>query len=110
MNQFNNPRSEASNSPLVTLLTHVKQGLWWIVLVLGVTAGVFIYKQPIREPVELVDAIKEATVKRAALQIERDRIANRIEWLKSEPSYLEIAARDELNKKKAGETIVRFHN
>ena len=103
-------RSDTEKTPVERVLTHVKQFLWWILLVVGVAGGVFYYQQPIRQPTELAELIEAATKKKIALELEKKRIANRIEWLKSEPEYLEIAVRDELNRKKEDETIVRFHD
>lgn len=110
MNQHIDSRTDAEKTPLERVLTHVKQCLWWILLCLGVAGGIFYYRQPMREPAELQALIDAAIKKKLTLQAERDRISNRIEWLKSEPAYLELAVRDELNKKKDGETIVRFHD
>ena len=110
MNQYLGPRTDAEKTPLERVLTQVKQCLWWILLGLGVAGGILYYRQPMREPAELQALIDVAIKKKTALQMERDRIANRIEWLKSEPAYLELAVRDELNRKKDGETIVRFHD
>jgi hypothetical protein len=110
MNQYFDSRTEAEKTPLERVLTKVKQGLFWILLGVGVAGGIFYYRMPIREPVELQALIATATQKKIALEAERDRISNRIEWLKNEPAYLELAVRDELNKKKDGEDIVRFHD
>ncbi len=108
MNHFRDSRTDAEKTPLERILARVVRLQWWILLCLGVAVGVFYYQQPIREPNELLALIDQAKARKAALKAEHDKIANRIEWLKNEPDYLEVAARDALNRKKDEEVIVRF--
>ena len=108
MNNFRDNRADADKTPMERILARVVRLQWWILLCLGVAGGVFYYQQPIREPKELLVLIDQAKAKKAALKAEHDKIANRIDWLKNEPEYLEIAARDALNRKKDGEVIIRF--
>lgn len=79
------------------------------VLVLMIVPSVLIYYWPKREQQE---AIKERVAKlkreRDALLAERDKRLRRVEWIKNDVTYLEIAARDRLNLQKDGEYVIRF--
>lgn len=108
MNSLRDTRTDAEKTPIERILDRVLKLQWWLLLCLGVAGGVFYYQQPIREPKELVALIDQAKVRKAALKAEHDKVANRIDWLKNEPEYLEIAARDALHRKKEGESILRF--
>ncbi|WP_395753635.1 septum formation initiator family protein [Prosthecobacter sp.] len=45
---------------------------------------------------------------RDALQADRDKLLRRMEWIKSDNDYLELAARDRLHLQKEGEYVLRF--
>ncbi|WP_395736822.1 septum formation initiator family protein [Prosthecobacter sp.] len=45
---------------------------------------------------------------RDALQADRDKLLRRMEWIKSDNAYLEMAARDRLHLQKEGEFVLRF--
>ena len=81
---------------------------WWLLLALGVAGGVCYYRQPIAEPKELQAGIKRLSTEKTALEAERDKLVNRVEWAKNDDAYLEVIARDRLNKQKEGEVVVRF--
>jgi cell division protein FtsB len=81
---------------------------WWLLLALGLAGGVFYYRQPIPEPKELQTSIKRLRAEKLALEVEHDKLVNRVEWAKNDDAYLEVIARDRLNKQKDGEVIVRF--
>jgi len=103
-----NARSEASKSRLERLLTLVLSLQWWLLLCVGVAGGVLYYQQPLEEPVELRALVAEAQAQKDALTAERKRVSDRIEWLKTEPAYLEAKVREKLNQQKDGETILHF--
>ena len=108
MNSPRDTRSDADKTSMEKILDRVLKLQWWILLCLGVAGGVFYYQQPIREPKELLALIQQAKAHKASLQVEHDKVTNRIDWLKNEPEYLEVAVRDALRRKKEGETILRF--
>ena len=45
---------------------------------------------------------------RKELQADRDKLLRRMEWIKSDTAYLEMAARDRLQLQKEGEFVLRF--
>lgn len=108
MNSPRDHRTDADKTTVEKVLDRVIKLQWWIILGLGVAGGIFYYQQPIREPKELVAMIDQARARKASLQAEHEKVSNRIDWLKNEPEYLEVAVRDALHRKKEGETILRF--
>ncbi len=52
-----------------------------------------------------LDQLKE---QRDVLQSDRDKLLRRMEWIKSDNAYLEMAARDRLHLQKEGEYVLRF--
>lgn len=45
---------------------------------------------------------------RNTLQSDRDKLLRRMEWIKNDNAYLEMAARDRLHLQKEGEYVLRF--
>ena len=52
-----------------------------------------------------LDQLKE---QRDKLQSDRDKVLRRMEWIKNDNAYLEMAARDRLHLQKEGEFVLRF--
>jgi cell division protein FtsB len=52
-----------------------------------------------------LDQLKE---QRNVLQSDRDKLLRRMEWIKNDNTYLEMAARDRLHLQKEGEFVLRF--
>ena len=52
-----------------------------------------------------LDQLKE---QRNVLQSDRDKLLRRMEWIKNDNAYLEMAARDRLHLQKEGEFVLRF--
>ncbi|WP_395746986.1 septum formation initiator family protein [Prosthecobacter sp.] len=52
-----------------------------------------------------LDQLKE---QRDKLQSDRDKLLRRMEWIKNDNAYLEMAARDRLHLQKEGEFVLRF--
>jgi len=95
-------------STLERFLGWSKGFLWWILLALGVAGGVSYYRQPIAEPADLQASIRRLSAEKKGLETQRDQLVNRVDWAKNDDAYLEIIARDRLNKQKDGEVIMRF--
>lgn len=108
MNRPRDSRPDAGSSRLQRALHGVIQFQWWLLCGLAVAGGVLYYQQPLRQPTELRALVAEAQKRKDALAAERKRVLERIEWLKTEPGYIEAKVRDKLNKQKEGETILQF--
>jgi cell division protein FtsB len=80
----------------------------WLLLGLGVAGGVFYYRMPIEDPAQLRSLVADAQDRKDWLVAQRDKLLQRIDWLKTEPEYLQIAAQDKLLRTKEGEKVVRF--
>ena len=52
--------------------------------------------------------LEELKGQRKELQADRDKLLRRMEWIKSDNAYLEMAARDRLQLQKEGEFVLRF--
>jgi hypothetical protein len=79
-----------------------------ILLAVGVAGGAYYYSQPLPEPVEAAAELLLAAKEKQQLMVERDRLTNRIVWLREDRAFLEIAARDYLNRQQPGEKILHF--
>ena len=108
MNSLRHSQAEANKSTMERILTRVVRLQGWLLLGLGVAGGVFYYQQPIPDPTELRALVSEARTQRSGLAVQRDKLLQRIDWLKTEPEYLEVAAQDKLQRSKQGEQVVRF--
>ena len=97
-----------------------QQGTRWLhravrafrfLFVLLLAAGIVLYFYPSDEAQTAlhrkVDSLK---LVRDALQGERDAQLRKLEWIKSDVQYLEIAARDRLGLQKDGEFVIRFQS
>ena len=108
MNSLRDSRAEADKSPLERILTRVIRLQWWLFLVLGLVGGLFYYLQPIDDPTDLRALVAEAKETKKTLATQRSNLLQRIDWLKTEPEYLEIAAQDKLLRGREGEKVIRF--
>ena len=78
---------------------------------LMVATGVVLYFYPSGEAqAALHQKIDSMSLERDALRSERDAQVRKMEWIKSDDQYLEIAARDRLGLQKDGEFIIRFQS
>jgi cell division protein FtsB len=81
---------------------------WWIALGLFLVWGTNYYQQPIEQPTALMEKLTVLRKQNADLQALRDQQERRVEWLRTQPDYLAIEARDHLNVKQGSETILRI--
>ncbi len=52
--------------------------------------------------------LEQLKSQRDVLQSDRDKLLRRMEWIKNDNAYLEMAARDRLHLQKEGEFVLRF--
>jgi cell division protein FtsB len=52
--------------------------------------------------------LEQLQAERDVLKSDRDKLLRRMEWIKNDNAYLEMAARDRLHLQKEGEYILRF--
>lgn len=77
-------------------------------LLLAVPVVIAIYKKPLAEQNAMRAKLAVMENQRDALKAERDKLLRQVEWIKTDPNYLEIRARDHENMHKKGEYVIRF--
>jgi len=77
-------------------------------LLLAVPVVIAIYKQPLAEQNAMRGKLSAMQGQRDALKAERDKLLRQVDWIKTDPNYLEIRARDHENMHKKGEYVIRF--
>lgn len=77
-------------------------------LLLAVPVVIAIYKKPLAEQNAMRTKLAAMQAKRDDLKAERDKLLRQADWIKTDPNYLEIRARDHENMHKKGEYVIRF--
>lgn len=77
-------------------------------LLLAVPVVIAIYKKPLAEQNAMRQKLTAMQAQRDTLKGERDKLLRQAEWIKTDPNYLEIRARDHENMHKKGEYVIRF--
>ena len=77
-------------------------------LLLAVPVVLAVYKKPLAEQNAMRAKLASMEVQRDSLKAERDKLLRQVEWIKTDPNYLEIRARDHENMHKKGEYVIRF--
>jgi cell division protein FtsB len=87
---------------------------WGVILgrflfVVLLLAGVLVYFYPRREAqAALRRKVDILIAERDSLQRQRDMQVRKMDWIRTDVDYLEIAARDRLGLQKDGEYVIRF--
>jgi cell division protein FtsB len=63
---------------------------------------------PIDTQTAMRTKLEQLKGQREELQAQRDKLLRRMEWIKSDSTYLEMATRDRLQMQKEGEYVLRF--
>lgn len=103
-----NEHTDAGKTRVQRILSRLVRFQYWILLCLFVAGAVFYYRQPLPQPTELQAQLVQAQARLDLRTKERDKIANRIQWLEGDKEFIELAVRDKLGRKKEGEAILRF--
>lgn len=77
-------------------------------LLLAVPVVIAIYKKPLAEQNAMRAKLAAMEIQRDHLKAERDKLLRQVDWIKTDPNYLEIRARDHENMHKKGEYVIRF--
>ncbi len=80
----------------------------FILLLLVVPVVIMVFHNPLDEQLAMRKKLEMLTQQRDSLKSERDKWLRRKDWLEKDDAYLEIQARDRLNRQKDGEWILRF--
>lgn len=85
----------------------VSLGKFCLVL-LVVPVVVAAYRQPLAEQNRQRDKLAAMAQQRDSLTAKRDQLLRQLEWIKTDPSYLEMRARDHEHMHQKGEYVIRF--
>ncbi|HEY1081235.1 MAG TPA: septum formation initiator family protein [Prosthecobacter sp.] len=77
-------------------------------LLLAVPVVIAIYKKPLAEQNAMRTKLASMEAQRDGLKAERDKLLRQVDWIKTDPNYLEMRARDHENMHKKGEYVIRF--
>lgn len=77
-------------------------------LLLVVPVVVAVYRQPLAEQNRQRTKLDAMSQQRDELTAKRDQLLRQLEWIKTDPSYLEMRARDHEHMHQKGEYVIRL--
>jgi cell division protein FtsB len=80
----------------------------FILLLLMAPAILVLFHNQLDEQNAMREKLEQLKHQRDSLKQERDKWLRRKDWLEKDDAYLELQARDRLNRQKAGEYVLRF--
>ncbi len=80
----------------------------FVLLLLIVPVVYVLCDNPMNEQLAMRTKLEKLTQERDELKVDRDKLLRRMEWIKNDNAYLEMAARDRLHLQKEGEYVLRF--
>ncbi|MFC5455693.1 FtsB family cell division protein [Prosthecobacter fluviatilis] len=80
----------------------------FVLLLLVVPVVYVLCDNPIHTQNAMRTKLEQLKKERTVLQADRDKLLRRMEWIKNDNAYLEMAARDRLHLQKEGEFVLRF--
>jgi len=80
----------------------------FVLLLLIVPVVYVLCDNPIDTQNAMRTKLEQLKGQRDVLQADRDKLLRRMEWIKNDNAYLEMAARDRLHLQKEGEFVLRF--
>jgi cell division protein FtsB len=80
----------------------------FVLLLLIVPVVYVLCDNPIDAQNAMRTRLEQLKEQRDTLQSDRDKLLRRMEWIKDDNAYLEMAARDRLHLQKEGEFVLRF--
>ncbi len=80
----------------------------FVLLLLIVPVVYVLCDNPLDEQLVMRTKLEQLKTQRDTLKGDRDKLLRRMEWIKNDNAYLEMAARDRLHLQKEGEYVLRF--
>lgn len=80
----------------------------FVLLLLIVPVVYVLCDNPIDTQNAMRTKLEQLKEQRDVLQADRDKLLRRMEWIKNDNAYLEMAVRDRLHLQKEGEYVLRF--
>ena len=80
----------------------------FVLLLLTIPVVYVLCDNPMDKQAAMRGKLEQLQAERDVLKSDRDKLLRRMEWIKTDNAYLEMAARDRLHLQKEGEYILRF--
>jgi cell division protein FtsB len=80
----------------------------FVLLLLTIPVVYVLCDNPMDKQAAMRGKLEQLQAERDVLKTDRDKLLRRMEWIKNDNAYLEMAARDRLHLQKEGEYILRF--
>ncbi|MDP1587390.1 MAG: septum formation initiator family protein [Prosthecobacter sp.] len=80
----------------------------FVLLLLTIPVVYVLCDNPLDKQATMRGKLEQLQAERDVLKSDRDKLLRRMEWIKNDNAYLEMAARDRLHLQKEGEYILRF--
>lgn len=80
----------------------------FVLLLLTIPVVYVLCDNPMDKQAAMRGKLEQLQAERDVLKSDRDKLLRRMEWIKNDNAYLEMAARDRLHLQKDGEYILRF--
>jgi cell division protein FtsB len=80
----------------------------FVLLLLTIPVVYVLCDNPMDKQAAMRSKLEQLQGERDVLKSDRDKLLRRMEWIKNDNAYLEMAARDRLHLQKEGEFILRF--
>ncbi|HBJ82901.1 MAG TPA: hypothetical protein DDZ88_03300 [Verrucomicrobiales bacterium] len=80
----------------------------FVLLLLTIPVVYVLCDNPLDKQAAMRGKLEQLQAERDVLKSDRDKLLRRMEWIKNDNAYLEMAARDRLHLQKEGEYILRF--
>jgi cell division protein FtsB len=93
---------------VTTIWKAISRCLWWAISIVLVCIGLAVFKPQMHRRAKLDAQITALRAERSSAKATHEALKSRLEWLKNEPAYLEIQARDRLDIARENETVFRF--
>lgn len=93
---------------VTTIWQAVSRCLGWAVSIVLVCIGLALFKPQINRREKLDARIEALRTERDAMRKSHQAFKARLDWIKNDPAYLEVFARDRLDLARPGEAVFQF--
>ncbi len=100
--------SHDDTGPLERVLGRLVSCGRFLLLLLVVPVFLVFFKQPQSEHEQVQETLEELAVERLDLAGKLDRLKRQEQWIRNDPAYLQLAARDARDRQKPDEIILRL--
>jgi cell division protein FtsB len=91
-----------------TIWQAISRCLMWAVTIVCVCIGLALFKPQMNRRAKLDAQLAELRMEKDRARMALESTQKQLDWLKTDPAYLESFARDSLDLRRAGETVFQF--